>query len=544
MLKSLSLRAVLAASSAILIISLTGILSYFIGIESSRQVKTEIGSSLSDTAIQMSDKLDTYMWARSGEIDLLSKLDSLRSKKDINEIQRLLDKLKENFPAFSWVGFTDANGIVLASTDKILKGVDISKRPVFTEALKGPFVGDVHEAVLLANLLPNPTGEPMKFVDISTPIFDSNSKLTGVLAAHLSWEWTREIKETLMKPIKNDKDVELFIISSKDDVVLLGPKAMMGHPLNLESIKTSRSKDSSWMVETWPDNKTYLTGYAFGKGYGNYKGLGWSVLVRQPVDLAYAPVKKLQNSIIIIGVGFALIFAVISWFWASFIVRPLNRIAVAANKLRLGEKADIPKFKGISDIEMLSYSLRKLINSLTNAENKLDKLEIEAHHDALTGLANRSALENFLKYHIIEADRVENSFVFLYLDLDGFKGINDSLGHHAGDLVLKEVAIRLEKSINSSDMAVRLGGDEFIAVLRTSTESAHETAQLTAKNILSLVIQPMQIDGANVTVGCSIGAAVWPKDNSNPKKVIELADEALYLVKRNGKNNIAFHTKK
>lgn len=134
----------------------------------------------------------------------------------------LLNQLQDSFPTFSWVGFMNLKGNVLASTDGILRGENLSERPVYQEGIKGKFIGDVHDAVLLAKLLPNPTGEPLQFVDISFPLKYKNGEIAGVLAAHLSWAWAKEVEKSVLEPLKHEeKDIEMFIVSQKENTVLL-----------------------------------------------------------------------------------------------------------------------------------------------------------------------------------------------------------------------------------------------------------------------------------------------------------------------------------
>ncbi|MBC9784053.1 hypothetical protein H1S01_05940 [Heliobacterium chlorum] len=181
MRRSLSLRTYFSISFGILIVIMSGILSIAIGNRSIEQVKSEIGNSLAETAYQMADKMDAFMWSRSGEVYTLSQLEALHNFQDTKAIQKLLEKLKERFPSFAWIGLTNTDGAVIASTQNILSGVNISQRPVFKEGIKGKFIGDIHEAVLLANLLPNPTGEAMKFVDVSIPITETNGNIKDYL---------------------------------------------------------------------------------------------------------------------------------------------------------------------------------------------------------------------------------------------------------------------------------------------------------------------------------------------------------------------------
>lgn len=133
---------------------------------------------------------------------------------------------------------------MLAATDGILLGENLSERPVYQEGIKGKFIGDVHNAVLLAKLLPNPTGEPLQFVDISFPLKDSKGHIQGVLAAHLSWEWAKEVEESVLAPLKREeKDIEFFIVSKKNIPSCWGPRnGLVNHSFCLVSQRLSATK--------------------------------------------------------------------------------------------------------------------------------------------------------------------------------------------------------------------------------------------------------------------------------------------------------------
>ncbi|TCT12206.1 diguanylate cyclase (GGDEF)-like protein [Natranaerovirga pectinivora] len=537
---SISLRTRFAITFGALIIGLTILLGILIGHKTSYEFRNEIGNALSETAFQMADKLDQYMWSRSGEIEILAELEPLKEGTDMMAVQTLLNQLQKSFPSFSWIGFTDSQGIVRAATNGILVDQDISHRPVYQEGIKGHFIGDVHDAVLLSNLLPNPTGEPMKFVDISLPVFNTAGEYTGVLAAHLSWEWAKEIENSILKPLVNRRQVELFVISDIDDTILLGPSEMIGQSLKLDSINNARLGDNHWNIETWYDNKDYLTGFVQADGYMNYPGLGWVVLVRQPVGIAYASVKSLQNFIFLLGGALSIIFAALGWFIAGRVVEPLQEIADVANRLKVGDKVAIPQHKGIKEIEILESSLSQLIESLTKTESALGEMESLAQHDSLTGLPNRIALNYHLETAIKKAKQSGLTLTFLYVDLDGFKQVNDTLGHYVGDLVLQEVAKRLKMNIRDDEMVIRLGGDEFLMVLYTSLKHPIENATVVSDRIIKDLNEPLNLDGNNVKIGCSIGGAVWPINHTEITEIIVLADEALYVSKRNGKNRVTF----
>ncbi|ETT50710.1 MULTISPECIES: sensor domain-containing diguanylate cyclase [unclassified Paenibacillus] len=538
---SLSLRTLFSTAFAVIIILLTAMLSYVIGNRSTTSVEVGIGSSLAAEANQMSEKLDHFMWSRSGEIEVLSKLNAFQEPVEPAEAGGLLNQLKKSLPVFTWVGFLDMTGNVVASTDRILQGTNISQRPVFQQALKGTFIGDVHDAVLLSKLLPNPTGEALQFVDVSVPVMDKQGQTSGVLAAHLSWEWSREVEASIVNPLKERlKGVEVFVVSKKDDTILLGPEAFTGKRMTDAVLQQARSGKSSYVIEQERGRDSYLTGYAYGDGYMNYPGLGWTVIIRQPADIAFASVHQLERFILISGLLTAAVFALIGWLLAGWISRPLRDITRTADLLSSGADVEIPASTRFKDVAILSASLRSLVNNLTKTETKLSYMSDMALHDKLTGLPNRAALDEFLTHAVSKAKQKRTTLSFLYMDLDGFKKVNDSFGHAVGDALLQEVAFRLMDCTRDNEIVARLGGDEFVIILNTSAAKPMKEAEVVASRIISKINQPIVIKGEELHVGCSVGAAVWTPDGGDTTLTLRLADEALYISKRSGKNRITF----
>ncbi|SFA86015.1 MULTISPECIES: diguanylate cyclase [unclassified Bacillus (in: firmicutes)] len=539
---TISLRSYFAFIFSAFIIIFTAVISIVISKESGQNSEEQISASLNEKANQLADQLDYFMWSRYGEITVLSHLDTIQNPQDIEEVSDLVNELKANIPSYSWLGYTDTRGMVRASTDNILLGADISERPVFKNATDKTFIGDVHDAVLLAKLLPNPSGEPLQFVDISSPIYNEEGNFQGVLAAHFSWEWANEVKKSIIKPIQQkEEQLDVFIVSKKDNTVILGPKDMVGKPLHMESVMKAQQGKSHWKLEKWPDGKHYLTGYALADGFLNYPGLEWSVLIRQPEDIAFKSVKDLRNKVILIGFLFAFLFAIIGWFLARMISNPLKQLALTAEKLRNGERVEVPIKEGITDIKILSTSLSELISTLTQTESDLDKMESLAQLDKLTGLPNRLSLEEYLKKKKAEFDENQNPYAILYIDLDGFKSVNDTFGHHHGDVLLQAVANRLKRCIRSHEFVFRLGGDEFVILLETFSEPTQENIKLVANRIIAALNEPFHIEGSMVNIGCSIGCALWPTDDIELYQVVRYADQALYVSKENGKNQLTFY---
>jgi diguanylate cyclase (GGDEF)-like protein/PAS domain S-box-containing protein len=173
-------------------------------------------------------------------------------------------------------------------------------------------------------------------------------------------------------------------------------------------------------------------------------------------------------------------------------------------------------------------------------ERKLIERKIKhlAHHDHLTGLPNRSLFLDQLEHAIKLAKRRQQKTAVLFLDLDGFKQINDTLGHDAGDELLKEVAIRLKTVIRESDVAARMGGDEFTFVLNDI--GTHENAAAVAEKIIETLSEKFNLKGHESQIGGSIGIAIHPNDAVDHEALLRKADEAMYVAKKSGKNTYRF----
>ena len=176
---------------------------------------------------------------------------------------------------------------------------------------------------------------------------------------------------------------------------------------------------------------------------------------------------------------------------------------------------------------------------ITEKKLLLDRLDQMAHFDELTGLPNRALFLDRLKQAVVMARRDKKKFALLYLDLDGFKRINDTYGHETGDKVLKTVAARLSACVRISDTIGRLGGDEFTVIL--STISHYDDAGHVAEKILLSLTRVFKLSASeSAKLGVSIGISVFPDNAEDGNQLLTTADDAMYEVKRNGKNGYFF----
>ncbi len=185
--------------------------------------------------------------------------------------------------------------------------------------------------------------------------------------------------------------------------------------------------------------------------------------------------------------------------------------------------------------DLYDISVVEDISARKDAEARVQYL---ANHDELTGLPNRMLFNQLLKHALESGKRYQQRFAVMFIDLDRFKQINDCLGHEAGDVLLKEMAVRFRHCVRASDVVARLGGDEFVVLVR---EVDHQSQIATiARNILAAAIRPVTILGQECRVTASIGISVYPGDGEEEQSLLKHADIAMYLAKQEGKNNFQF----
>lgn len=247
------------------------------------------------------------------------------------------------------------------------------------------------------------------------------------------------------------------------------------------------------------------------------------------IDLAVWFLLSMTMFGVIIGISTAIVFS-------RGIIRPILELTAGAKAIGEGKLDHRIEIDSDDEFGELAASFNLMAEKRQQIEAALRD---QAHHDALTKLPNRNLFQDRLTQALAQATRHEWRFALHYLDLDGFKAINDSLGHHAGDELLKAVAAILTGCIRTSDTVARFGGDEF-AVIQTEFKDRQGAVKVATK-IIDALSQPLRLGDHEVRIGVTIGISVYPTDATDATQLQKNADLALYVGKAKGKNRYVFY---
>lgn len=193
-----------------------------------------------------------------------------------------------------------------------------------------------------------------------------------------------------------------------------------------------------------------------------------------------------------------------------------------------------PVFDGDENIK----AIVSIWHDITERKIEEEKSWQDANYDALTGLPNRQLLLDRLKQEFNNASRSTLPLAVLFIDIDGFKDVNNSLGHQAGDSLLRSVAERLNFCVRKNDIVARIGADEFAVVLTNLQEGVDVSAF--AHKIIDVLAEPFHVNESNVITSCSIGIALYHQDSDTPEDLLKRADHAMYAAKEAGHNQVCF----
>lgn len=495
---------------------------------------------------------------REREIKLLAKSAHLtNNSSDLREFSQQINAIQQSYPFYAWVGFANTQGVVESAASDLLVGKNVSSRPWFSGGKTGPFIGDLHDAVLLAKLLgAEDQSNPLRFIDFAAPVIDAKGELKGVVATHVHWNWMQNIVDGfLAKALKND-GVSVFVIDKSNKII--SPLDAIGsvEPPNITKTTTPFQR------AFWNDGVEYIYAFADIDSIAA-TNLNWRVVTRQPANFVGNAVRELTIVVIQVSAISLLVLFAISYWIARQISLPLEQLSHYADEVRTAdEKVSWEVNSSVPELVVLSHSIQGMTERLFDVQDKLARTNIEleqtveertaelraankelelranelnvlARIDQLTSIANRRAADEELTRLWNLFRRNFNVYSVILIDIDHFKRINDNYGHDVGDLTLQALAKILTSNSREVDTVARFGGEEFIVCLPdTDIIGAQHFAEKLCRSVAAQNFPEV----GSVTI--SGGVASVLKQDANSLEIISRADVALYEAKNLGRNQI------
>jgi len=304
---------------------------------------------------------------REREIILLSHHPMLtQGPLDSAVIEGHFQEIQQSFPAYSWIGIADVSGEVQSSSSGILRHQSVAQRPWFSAGMSGPYSGDAHEALLLdKHLRTDPDAEPLRFLDFASPVRREDGVLRGVLGAHLNWEWTTEVIAGALKGLPQGENLEILIVNKNGDFL---------HPRNIRNDQKPSGRLPSvgeFAQIQWGKDGEFLT-TTLTLPESTIQSLGWTIVVRQPIAVALAPIKRLHVVVAQWSIGLTAMLMLMTYWMARRFSLPIEQLAAEAKHLdETGNGADFNIKTSTVEVAHLRNALRRMTQHLLQSKREL-----------------------------------------------------------------------------------------------------------------------------------------------------------------------------
>ncbi|VVT31855.1 cache domain-containing protein [Rhizobium sp. EC-SD404] len=255
----------------------------------------------------------------------------------------------------SWAGYAAIDGTVLAASNGLLEGVDVGQREWFQRGLEAPFAGDVHEAVLLASLLPGNDGEPLRFLDLATPVRNANGDPIGVLGFHLNFAWAQDFITEQAAAL----DIDAFLMS-QDGSVVIATDGNTYEALDLQSTRRASAGMAGGGLELWPDGQTYFTNVVPQVAYEDLPSFGWRLIARIDGDAVDTTDRAFSTGVLMSTGMFGIFLILLTALFVRIFIRPFDEIS--KNAIRVADGEDVYPYdsRRTAELARLSAALARL----------------------------------------------------------------------------------------------------------------------------------------------------------------------------------------
>ena len=418
-----------------------------------------------------------------------------------------------------------------SSWEKVLDCVHPEDRETYARSYQGQLEAGSHE--IEYRILRN-DGETRYIYETGTVEFDDEGKAVAAVGLlqdvteRRKYELELEHRDALAQQVESITDIGHFIYDlSSDTYVYLSQGFARIHGVTVEEYMSMVHSREDDVEDVHPDDYSRLLevydqhrrdGKEFNVEYRIYRSDGQIRWIREQGTSIRSPAGDVFQSV---GV-----------------LQDITEQTKTENSLR--EARDSLEVMVKSRTRKLAATVRQLEEEVRQREKIAAELDFLANHDALTGLPSLRLCKDRLDHSLAEARRNRQTSAVMFLDLDGFKKVNDEHGHDAGDLVLKATAERIRAEIRETDTVARIGGDEFVVILSSLPDIV--IAERIADSLVTQIALPIEIETARVAVSVSIGISLYPVDGTTAEALIRSADRAMYRIKKQGKNSYGFAT--
>ena len=370
--RSLPARATLLFGGVALVLVLA--LQASAGLILQRQIERQLGPSFENLAHQVGDKLERTVYERTHQLHFTANLAAFRSADaPVPERQAVLEALHDASPDYAWVGFADPRGTVLAASQHLFVGDKATDLPWFRGGRHQTYVGSVREFPDLAAAVPATGADAPRFLDLAVPVTSATGQFLGVLGAQVRWSWAREVQLSVVPDAARREHLGVTVYSASREVLLDSGGSGWTEPPDAPGGLYDRPGTRGVLTENATGGTVYLTGYARTRGFRDYRGQGWLVVVRQPVADAFAPVQELRTRILRAGLGLVAAFAVFSWLFCARLERRLRAIATAAGRIGDGDVLTLmPRPQGDSELARTCAALGEMVGKLRQRQDLLE----------------------------------------------------------------------------------------------------------------------------------------------------------------------------
>lgn len=637
---------------SLLPLTLIGTIAYKTG---QTAIMRSLGAAFQQIANQTIDKVDRSLYDVYRNVKTWAELEVMEEviTGDLDgKISSLLMRLSKEYGSFSAIHVFNADGTVIASSQPSSIGISFSEKNHFKEAIKGKsYVDDVRYD-------DNEKGWGVTF---AFPIRSKSEKekVIGVL----SGRWRADELAQMTQGIQSEKGAPRLLLIRSDGLVISAPETQQEIlfkenlvELKLQSAAAVSRKKNGYLIEKDDTGTESLIGYDFSRGYRDFQGLGWGIVIVRDLKTAFEPIQRMKWAILSVELAVVFLVLTVSVFVTRTLTDPILEISQIASRVAQGDfegraqslsKDEIGAFTltfnqmindlkkqraqlvdksyvdsiignminslivvdmegrikrvnkatldllGFIEEELIDQKVEKIFpdelllmvmalktpakkgflsnietaylsksgqlipvffsgsvmqnqqgavdgiicvaQDITERKKSVERLNYLASHDALTNLPNRTLFYDRLGQAISRVAWRNRLVGVLFLDLDRFKVINDTLGHAVGDLLLQEVSKRLGLLLRNGDTVARLGGDEFVIIL-DDVAKAEDIAKICQK-ILDSLLKPFFLKGHELFITASIGISLYPNDGRDAETLLKNADTAMYKAKEQGRNN-------